>query len=76
MCSSDLTFKGEKVDVTAADVTVDARTIDAGASNIHLHSEGTITLTAAHIVLETKGSSIEITEGTIVLKSPLIELNP
>ena len=74
--AADTTINGKKIDVTATDVTVDADTLDVGASDIHLHSDGTITLSASHIVLETKGSSIEMTAGTIVLKSPLIELNP
>jgi type VI secretion system secreted protein VgrG len=74
--AADTTFNGEKIDATASDVTLDARTIDVAANDVHIHSDGTVTITAAHIVFETKGSSIEITESTIVLKSPLIELNP
>jgi type VI secretion system secreted protein VgrG len=65
----DMTINGKKI-------MVDATHVDVGASEIVLHSEGTITLMATSIKLDANGSTFEMNGDEIVLKSPMIKLNP
>jgi type VI secretion system secreted protein VgrG len=74
--AGDTTFNGKKIDATATEVWLDAERVAVTADSIHLTSDGIVMIEGKTILLKAGGSTIEMSDGSVVIKSPLIELNP
>jgi type VI secretion system secreted protein VgrG len=74
--AGDTTFNGKKIDATATEVWLDAERVSVTAGSIHLSSDGIVMIEGKTILLKAGGSTIEMSDGSVVVKSPLIELNP
>jgi type VI secretion system secreted protein VgrG len=69
-------INAQDITVNAKKITSDAEDMDVGAGHMVLRSDGTIEIVATRILLQTSGSTIDMTAGEIVMNAPMIKLNP